>query len=202
MDGPLLIYGAGGYGLVVAEAASAAGWRVRGFLDDQRPVESVGTWRVFNGVPEDAAGAAVIIAIGDNMARRRIAADMVSAGLRLVSVVHPTAWISPSAIIGQGVYVGAKAVINGQAQIDNGAIINTAAVVEHHCRVAGFAHIAPNVVLMEHVTVGALALVGPGAVVKTEITIGEDARVGAGAAVVGDVIKNEAVAGVPAKPIK
>jgi UDP-N-acetylbacillosamine N-acetyltransferase len=200
-DRKLYVYGAGGHGLVVAESAVAAGWEVAGFLDEQPQTTLVGRWRVYPSIPAEAAGQAVAVAVGDNMARRRLTADIAQTGLQLTQIIHPTAWVSPTAILGRGVFIGPQAVINGQANIEDGVIINSSAVVEHHCVVGGYSHVAPRAVLCGNVRVGEMCLIGAGATVKPGIAIGDDCTVGVGAAVVSDLDHNQTVVGVPARPI-
>jgi len=195
----IVIYGAGGHGLVVAEAAEASGWTVVGFFDDGmhegKPVER---WKV---LAQEKVGVAtgVIIGIGENVTRGRIFDRMVRAHRRLETIVHPTAWLSPSAKIGRGVCIGAHAVVNARAQVADGAIINSAAVVEHDCQIGEHAHVGPNAALGGDVVVGGFTLIGVGASVRPAVKIGERCVVGAGAVVVADVAAGRTVVGVPAK---
>ena len=203
MSRSLVIYGAGGHGLVVAEAAEAAGRRIVGFLDDRVEAGSpVGPWHVIapSILDEDAPALEVIAAVGDNAARQALHERLVQAGHQPASVIHPTAWVSPSAVLGQGVYVGARAVVSAQARIGDGAIINTAAIVEHHGRIDAFSHIAVGAVLSGHVHVGHGTLIGTGASVRPGIRIGAAVIVGVGAAVVENVPDGVTVMGVPARP--
>lgn len=200
-DKSLYIYGAGGHGLVIAEAATCSGWRVVGFIDEQPPTTSVGPWSVHKDIPADAEAHHAIVAIGDNMARRRIHADMVANGCRMANIIHPTAWVSPSAHLGEGIYVGPGAIINAQSQIDNGAIINSGAIVEHHCTIGAFAHIGPRSTLAGNVKVGALATLGVAVSVKPGIQIAEHATIGAGSVVIEHITAARTFAGVPARPL-
>jgi UDP-N-acetylbacillosamine N-acetyltransferase len=198
--GALVIYGGGGHGLVVAEAAEAAGWRVVGFLDDQvAEGQAVGKWEVVASTAVEQHGAGVIVAIGENRTRARVTRRLVNLKYRLETIIHPTAWISPSAKIGDGVYIGPHAVVNARAHVADGAIINSAAVIEHHCRIGAFAHVAPNAALGGNVEIGKQTLVGIGAAIRPGAMIGDNCSIGAGAAVVSDIANGMTAVGVPAK---
>lgn len=196
----LVVYGAGGHGLVVAEAAQAQGFRVTGFLDDTTPPgTAIGVWRVISKTEAKNSGVAVIVAIGDNEARGRVHTSLSNQGWRLATVIHPTAWVSPSANVAVGVFVGAGAVVQAQADVGVGAIINSRAVIEHHCKVASFAHVAPGAALGGGAHVDAGALIGMQATVLPRVRIGERAIVGAGAVVTREVKGASTVIGVPAR---
>ena len=199
---PLIVYGAGGHGLVVAEAAAAAGWSVMGFLDDREPPTTrIGPWSVLQPAALEAEDVHVVVAVGDNADRRRLCLGLIQRDRLLSSVIHPNSSVSGSAVIARGVFIGAAAVVNAEARLDDGAIVNSAAVVEHHCRVHSYAHVAPGAVLAGGASVLDLATVGAGATVLPNITIGAAAIVGAGAAVVERVGEGQTVAGVPARCI-
>jgi len=199
-DDALLVYGAGGHGRVVAEAAEASGWNVLGFLDDIVPIGSeVGAWRVVDKNDPLFEQIAVIVAIGDNGTRARIGQSLLDAGRTLASVMHPTAWVSPSARLGAGVFIGAAACINAESLIDDGVIINTGAIVEHDNRLGPWVHIAPRAVLGGHVTIGARSLIAIGSVVRPGINIGTDVTLGAGAVAVSDLANGVTAVGVPAR---
>lgn len=199
----LIIYGSGGHGRVVADAAVCAGFQVQGFLDDQKPAGSrVGPWQVLGGEAYLLAhpGAAVVPAVGDNRARRRLCERIEAAGARLTTVVHPRAVLSPHAQLGQGCAILALAVVNSGARVQTGAIINSAAVVEHDVVVGEFAHVSPNASLAGAAALGALAHLGTSACVLPGVRVGEGCRVGAGAVVVRDAAAGSTCVGVPARP--
>ena len=132
-----------------------------------------------------------IAAIGDNRARQRLRGQM--------TVIHPTATISPSAEIGRGSFIAARAFIGPKAKVGRGAIINTGAIIEHECAVGDYAHVASGAVLSGRAQVGDGALVGAGAVIRLGQRVGAWATVGCGAVVVKDVPAGEKWAGNPAR---
>lgn len=196
--GPLIVFGAGGHGVVVAEAAERAGYNVIGFIDDNPDhTKAINRWPFLD--IDAIKDAPVIVAIGRNDVRAAKWAELQQLGARFVAVVHPSAVVSRSAQIGRGVFVGPQSVVHSEAIIGDGAIINSAAVVEHHCVVGTFAHIAPNATLGGGATVGERSLIGIGASVNPKIGVGNDATVGAGSVVVAGVRDRELAIGVPAK---
>jgi len=197
----LIVFGAGGHGLVVAEAAEAAGWKIHGFWDDYRaPEEKISRWSVLGApVLEAGLGEQVIVALGDNRVRWEQVNALVASRVRLACVVHPAAAVSVSARLDAGVFVGAGAVVNAEAAVGPGGILNSGCVVEHHVALDDAVHVGPAAVLAGGVVVGARVLIGAGAVVLPRVRIGADAVVGAGAVVTTDVPAGQTVMGNPAR---
>ncbi|MBE3022761.1 MULTISPECIES: acetyltransferase [Campylobacter] len=187
----IYIYGASGHGLVIADIAQAVGYEKVVFLDDKNEI------KFHPNLPK----ADIVIAIGSNQTRKTVTARVKKAGFNVVSLVHPSAVISPSAVIKSGVVVMPNAVINAGAVIGEGAIINSGAVVEHECMIGKFAHISPNAALAGNVSVGELTHVGIGTSVIQGIIIGKECVIGAGSVVVRDISNKVKAYGVPAKII-
>ena len=199
----LYIYGAGGHGMVVADAAASDRWLVRGFVDDQPEGSKAERSRVVERDQMlERADIAVIVAVGDNTVRQRLCRELREAGRVLATVVHACAELGRDVQLGEGVFIGAMAVVNAAAQVGDGAIINTAAVIEHHCRVGAFAHIAPNATLCGGASVGTRSLVGANAVLLPGVTVGDDCTVGAGAVVTKTVEDGDTVIGNPARVLQ
>jgi sugar O-acyltransferase (sialic acid O-acetyltransferase NeuD family) len=206
----VLVIGAGGHGLVVADIllrAHDAGVELRpvGFLDDDKAL--VGSTVL--GLPVLGAGAqsrehdhdAVIVAIGDNMVRKRAYEEATSRGERLATAVHPRAVVAPDVRLGDGVMVCAGVVVNPGTIIGENVILNTGCSVDHHNNIGAHAHIAPGVRLGGAVSVGEGALVGIGAVVAPGLSLGEGCTVGAGAVVLRNVPPGITVVGNPAREL-
>lgn len=202
----LAIMGASGHGKVVAEAALAAGWGAVEFYDRAWPgKQQVGRWTITG---DDAALLraldrldGVVVAIGNNQIRLDLLKQLHQAGVRVVSVLHPMACISGSAVVGAGTVALAGAVVNADARIGPGAILNTGCSVDHDCILGDAVHISPGAHLAGDVHVGDRSWIGIGASVRQGVRIGSGVVVGAGAAVVSDIADGLTVVGVPARPI-
>lgn len=198
----LVIIGGGGHALVVAEAALAAGLTLIGFIDDDPFAPLVaGDPRAnrIGGMDQLAAlaGEAWVLGVGDLELRRELLKQMAGRpGAR--TVVHPRAAVSPSAVLGEGVFVGPGAVVHTRARVRDHAIINCGAVVEHECTIGPNAHIAPNAALAGRVSIGADTLVGLGAALLPGVSVGARCVIGAGAIVTSNVPDDRTAIGVPA----
>ncbi|MBI4125583.1 MAG: acetyltransferase [Deltaproteobacteria bacterium] len=137
--------------------------------------------------------------VGDNNPRRRIFDAGLQHGLTALTLIHPSATVSPHAQIGQGTVIFAGAIINAGVIIGDNCIINTGAIIDHDCRIGDHVHIAPGAVLSGEVCVARSAHLGTGASVIQGIHIGEEAIVGAGGVVVRNISPRSVVKGVPAK---
>lgn len=203
----VVVVGAGDHAKVVLEALWAIGtFEVVGLTDpnplclDVLGIPVLGGDQLLPGLFTQGVKAAVV-AIGSNRLRQQIGENLLRMGFALPVVVHPSAFISPSANIADGAVVMAKAIVGTLANIESLAIINTGAIVEHDNHIGVSAHIGPGAALAGRVRVGDRALVGIGSAVRPNIRIGSDSIVGAGSAVVADVLPGVTVAGSPAREL-
>lgn len=200
----LLIFGAGGHGRVVADAALAAGQWLRVLASDRDPSRCSG--ELLAGVAllpayaATATAAAVHVAIGDGVARAREVAGL-PAGL-LATVIHPKASVSRHSHVGVGCFIAAQAVIGPNATLGVSVIVNHGAVVDHDVTVGDFSHVAPLAALGGGAKLGRRVLVGSGTSVLPGVQVCDDAVIGAGSVVAGDLAEAGTYAGVPARRLK
>lgn len=202
----LVLWGAGGHGKVVLDAARAMGaFGNICFVDDawdghrgqfcQCEVFEVEQYLQLHR----ENGARYLVSIGNNSTRAACFQKLFDFGLVPATIAHPTAVVSGSARIEDGTVIMARVVINAEAEIGRNCILNTAAVIEHDCRVGDHVHVSPGVVLGGGVRVHSFAHLGIGAIALPGAEIGEGATVGAGAVVLGSVSPGATVIGIPAR---
>lgn len=204
----VLIVGAGGHAQVVADILlkmAAVGQPIQpiGYIDDNPAVEGLS----FLGLPVIGTIAerarishdALIIAIGDNQIRRRLAQELIAHGTRLASAIHPTAIIAGGVTIGPGATICARVVINPGATVGANVIVNTAGTIDHHNRIGDHVHIAPGVCTGGDVVIDEGAFVGIGATVMPQRRVGAWSVVGAGSLVQRDIPPGVVAFGVPAQ---
>lgn len=189
----LLILGAGGHAKVVADAARAMGIAHIYFCD-----EGAGqSLEQFAGIC-----AHIHVAIGDNATRDFGYKRAIEEGFTPYSVVHPTAIISPEALIGQGVYIGALCVLNPQCSISDFALINTGAIVEHDSVVGQAAFIAPGAIMCGRTGLGARSFLGTHGTMIPQTSVGDDVVIGAGSVVTRTFENDVHLVGVPARVLE
>jgi UDP-perosamine 4-acetyltransferase len=141
-------------------------------------------------------------AVGDNSRRRKVCDAVRDRGFEFMTVIASSAYVSPSAVIGEGTCVFPGAIIGAGARLGRNVIVNTGAIVEHDCELGDHVHVASGAVLAGGVHAGEGAHVGAGASVKQGVRLGRECVVGLGAAVIDDVADGITVGGVPARPLQ
>ena len=166
------------------------------FVDkNARENETILTFPVIKSLPAEAE--AVFVAIGDNAKRRKLAE-----GKKLINVISKRAYVSLSAKLADGIFVGDGAHIGPLVQIGCGAIINTNAVIEHEDVIDDWTHVSVNATICGHVRVGKEVFLGAGSVVKDGIAICDNVTIGAGGIVIKNIGEKGIYVGVPTRRIK
>lgn len=160
MSKSLLIIGAGGHGRVVKEVAEALGYDKIAFLDDNS-VEAIGKIADSKSFVQEYQAA--FVGIGNNKFRNELLQRLEQEGFVIPALLHPTAYISKTAVIGKGTVVEPKAIVNTNSRVGLGCIISVGAIVDH------------DVVLEDcvHVNAGAICKAGSFVAKETKLEAGQ-----------------------------
>ncbi len=178
------IVGAGGYGRVALDVLLASGFgnRVLGFYDDAHAALS-GEVRGFPILGDvgmlksmlSVEPVHVVVAITDNGARLQVANSLRGLGARFLSAVHPEAYVSEAAVVGDGSVVAAGAIVHPDAAVGSHCFLGPRSVVDRDAEVGAGTWISAG------------AIVGPGAQVGARVVLGQNSSVDRKAVVGGDL---------------
>lgn len=209
---PIVIWGIGGHAREVAqlvadiEARQPGTWALQGFVvDDQATTRNPShlPGPVLGGMDWWLAHPDVwgVVAVGNPAIRRQITQRLQRANpqLRFATLVHPLAWVAPSAQVGQGSVVFAQACISTQVQVGQHASINLACTLSHDTVLGDCVSLGPGVRLCGGVQIGDDCELGASATVIPNVVIAPRVTVGAGAVVTRPLPEGVTAVGVPAK---
>lgn len=209
----LLLVGAGGFGREAAAAVSAVNavrptWQLLGFLDDD-PTKHGGA---VGGVPvvgpieavHEHVDAQVVLCTGrpDNYTSRQVLAERV--GLdddRYATVVHPTASLGSTCVVGPGTVLLAHVDLTADVTVGRHVVVMPQVVLTHDVRVDDFVTVASGVRVGGGCHIGSGAYIGSGACLRESLEVGARAMIGMGAVVTRDVPPERMWFGVPARDV-
>lgn len=139
--------------------------------------------------------------MGHSTLRMKLFNSMKSIGFSFPNIIDRTAVIANDVCMGEGNFVGKRAVINANSQIGIMNIINTGAVIEHDCIIEKNVHMAVGAVACGNVTIHADCFIGANATIIQGVQVDKACIIGAGAVVINDVNCNSTMVGIPAANI-
>lgn len=131
MECCLIILGAGGYGRMVADIAAQTGtYASICFLDDNSQAEDVvGQCADYAAFKDE--NAVFYPAFGNNEGRVLWLKRLKESGCRIATIIHPSAYVSPTVKIEVGTAILPHAIVSTGCEINQGCIINAGAIVDH-----------------------------------------------------------------------
>jgi len=205
----LCIYGMGGFGKEVFDIASRINkkdscWDDVFFMVDD-PNTHAETYKaklysvkhVFKECDLDELE--VIVAVGEPKVRKILFDKVRKKGVKMATLIDPSAIISDAAIIKQGVIVAPLSIVTSSTVVGQNSVINTHSTVGHDII------IGDHSVLSSHVTVGGSSVVGErsyiglGSQIKEQTRIGDRVIIGMGSVVYSDIPDCVIALGNPAR---
>jgi len=203
---PLLILGNGVWAEEVADVARDAGFQVAGFvenLDPERCKSKLDDLPIhWIGEASRLATTHLVISGLGTTHRHKFTAQAAKIGFGFATVVHPTARVSSTSLLGVGTFINAGVVVAAKTRLGEHVNLNRGALIGHHSEIADFCSIQPGANIGGACSISRQTWVGIGATVIDHICIGEGAVIGAGAVVTRDLPSSVLAVGVPARIAK
>jgi sugar O-acyltransferase (sialic acid O-acetyltransferase NeuD family) len=186
-------------------------YAIAGIVDpSRRPGEHVLGCRVLGGDDElprlvgEGSVDAVVLAIGDNFVRGRVAAKVreISPRLPFATVIHPSAVIASDATIGEGTVIQAGVVVQAGCQIGKHCILVTSSAIDHESVMEDFSSLATSATVGANCRIEAYASMNMRSTLGPRLTVGQHSVVGAGALVLHAVEAFSLTYGVPARHVR
>lgn len=208
MNKPIIIIGNGGHALVLAEILLLNHREILGYTAPSKKSNSFGLHYLGTDdviLTYDAKQVELVLGVGSiqpNNVRMGIFQQFKELGYCFANCIHPTAILSSTATIQEGVQIMAGVIVQPFVKIHPNVIVNTGVQIDHECEIFEHVHLAPGTILSGNVKIYPNVHIGTGAKIIQSISIGENSMVAAGAVVVKNVPMNRKVMGIPAKEVK
>lgn len=204
---PLYIAGAGGFGREVWQWAHEHPdcgrlWNPAGFLDDNPnpdrdlPGPLCGS---LTSCQLDPANVLLVNGLGLPQVKASVCPGLVERGFTFLTLIHPSALVSPRAAIGQGSVICPFSICTDRVATGAFVTLNCRAGLGHDSRIGDYSTMGPGAQTSGYVAIGSRVLVGGGAFFLQNVEVGNDARISAGSVVLTNVAASRTAAGNPAK---
>ena len=146
-----------------------------------------------------ASGDGLLLAIGIPEVRRRVAEDLLERKATFISLIHPTAIVAGTAMIGDGSILCPGAIVSDAARLGRFVLMNYHTSIGHDASVGDYAVLSPyatlggNAHIADDVFLGMHASVGPGK------RMGDRSKLSANSCALTDVPRDSLVYGVPGR---
>ena len=205
----LIIVGAGGCGREVLQWAKDVNkvsekWVIKGFIDDDpcaldtlecshKIIGSISDWLPS---PEEVFACG----LGGPGSKKKVVELLKSRNAVFTSVIHPTAILADTAVLGEGVIVYPSAFISCNTKLGDFVTLLMSAL-GHDASVGDYTTISAFCDITGHVEVGRSVFMGSHVTIIPSMTIGDEAFLGAGSVVVNPIKPGVKVMGNPARKI-
>ncbi len=118
------------------------------------------------------------------------------------NIIHPSANISKSAIIGKGNIIGQNVIISSNVKIGNYNHINYSVSIGHDCKIGDYNSIYGSSGIFGSTRIENSVFIGAGSILVGQITVSDNSKISAGSVVHQDIPENVLVIGNPSRIIK
>jgi len=140
------------------------------------------------------------LAIGDNNLRKLWWKKLKKIKASRPSLIHNSAVIEDSAIIGEGNIICANTYLGVLTKIGHNNIINSGSSIDHETVIENNCHIAPGTTISGRVHIKNNCFIGLGSSIKDNVLVSENSILGAGSVLLENIEKKQSLyVGIPAK---
>lgn len=202
-DHDLAIYGGGGHaGMCIDMLRQTQSHTIIGILDDNLHIQKeilgvpvLGITRdidilISKGLKNVILGVGAVLSSG---LRKKLFNYLKSKNLNLPNLIHPSASVEPSVVLGEGNQVMQGAIIGSQVTIGNNCIINSGSIISHDTIIGNNVHIAPGAIIAGGVTIKDDTIIGMGCTIFLGLTIGQNVIIQNGVNVFKNIEDNKQV---------
>ena len=140
-----------------------------------------------------------VIAVGEPSSREKLFEKVTNEGMKLTSLIDPTAIVSPTAKINDGAIVCEYSTIHTGVELGYNTLIQPFCDIGHDIRVGDHTVLSPFCAPGGGIVFGKRVYVGMQSCLMELLTIGDDAIIAMGSAVFRDVPAGATVVGNPAR---
>ncbi|OYQ43942.1 acetyltransferase [Flavobacterium aurantiibacter] len=134
-----------------------------------------------------------VIGVANIAFRRTIISNLLSRGAQFISLIHPTAIVSPSAKIGLGCVISHNSSIGPNAVLGDFNLINSRCTIGHDTNIGNYNFLSPQVVTGGFSKMGDENFLGTNAAVLPRVILGSNNVVSAGMIVEKSVEDNQTI---------
>ncbi len=207
----LAIIGSGDLGYHIAYHAQTAGlYEVVGFFNDYKSIgEDAHGHEILGGKDDiqntfDQGGFDVLmVGIGyKHFAFRKSIFEQFKGKIPFAKVIHPSAYIDPSASIGEGAFIYPNCTLDMNVKLGDNVLLNTSVTIAHDSTVGDHSFLSPGVCLAGFVSVGKGCNIGINTTVIDNISIAEGTQTGGGTVIIKNIEQPGLYVGNPARLIQ
>jgi len=123
-------------------------------------------------------------------------------GAKLAVVISPLAYVSKTAVIGEGTIIMHRTVVNADVHIGRNCIVNTGVIVEHDTKVNDNCHISTGSIINGGCSISRGVFIGSNSILANNVSIAEHSIIGAGTVVVKSLDRKGCYVGSPARLVE
>lgn len=204
----VVIVGAGAFGREVFQyvqdiCGNSSELSVKGFLDDadpgpdgfDLPAQIIGNTCSYAVESHDR----FVVAVGAPAVRRLLTERLGDRGATFLTLIHPRAYVAPTARIGPGCIVPPFAMVSCFARLADSVVLGVCSAVGHDAEVGSYCVVSPFAAINGAAVLEKGVFLGTHATVTPRKRVGAHTRVAAGAVVYRDVPDNVFAVGNPAR---